>query len=42
MKHNRYAYSLVMFVLTDDVSKEVEILDLLSTDSVYDKEHQEL
>ena len=31
-----------VFVLTDDVSEEPEILGLPSTDSVSDKEHQEL
>ena len=31
-----------VFVLTDDVSKEPEVLGLPSTDSVSDKERQEL
>ena len=31
-----------MFVVTDDVSEEPEVLGLPSTDSVSDKEHQEL
>ena len=31
-----------VFVLIDDVSEEPEVLDLPSTDSVSDKEHQEL